>query len=270
MAKITVRYENRANSRRRQHKERRFVTDDGWKLIQRFFPSPPASGRPWKWDLRLIFEAVLHLLRTGCQWRHLPQQFPPFSTVQRHFYRWRDAGLIERINHFLVMADREREGREASPTASVIDSQTVKTTTTGGIKKYDGGKKLNGMKRHIHVDTDGRLLMACVSPGDMHDSRAGALLLMASRQIWPFLEMVFADSAYRGDHVGKATPIKVVVVTGPPNQKGFIVQKRRWVVERTISWINVNRRMAKDYERDAATSLVMVYLASVLVLLQRI
>ena len=213
---------------------------------------------------------MLYLLRTGCQWRALPEAFPPYSTVQRHFYAWRDAGLFERINHLMTMLDREREGREASPSAAVIDSQSVKTSETGGTKGYDGGKKLTGLKRHILVDTAGRLLVACVSPADMHDSRAAVALLLASRWPWPFITRVFADAAYRGERVGGATPITVEIVTGPPNQRGFIVQKRRWVVERTFAWIGRNRRLAKDYERMASTALAFIFLAAAAVLFRRL
>jgi putative transposase len=246
------------------------VTDEAWALIAPLLPVAAATGRPRKWALRRLLEAVLYLLRTGCQWRALPDAFPPYSTVQRHFYAWRDAGLFEQMNHLLVMLDREREGREASPSAAIVDSQSIKTSETGGTKGYDGGKKLVGLKRHILVDADGRLLAACVSQADMHDSRVAPHLLRASSRSWPFVETVWTDSAYRGQRVAAATPIRVAIVTGPPNQRGFIVQKRRWVVERTLAWLGRNRRLARDYERQASTALAFIFLAAAWVLMKRV
>ena len=246
------------------------VSDEAWALIMHLFPLAAATGRPRKWAMRLLLEAVIFVLRTGCQWRALPEKYPPHSTVQRHFYAWRDAGLFERINHVMVTIDREREGREAAPSAGVIDSQSVKTSETGGTKGYDGGKKINGLKRHLLVDVGARLLSACISPADRRDSRVAPHLLRASRRHWPFVEKVWADSGYRGKPVAEATSISVEIVTGPPNQKGFIVQKRRWVVERTIAWIGRNRRLAKDYERQASTALAFVFLAGASVLLKRV
>ena len=131
-------------------------------------------------------------------------------------------------------------------------------------------RRLTGLKRHILVDTAGRLLTACVSPADMHDSQVAPHLLRASRRHWPFLAKVWADSAYRGERVGAATPIEVEIVTGPPNQRGFIVQKRRWVVERSLGWIGRNRRLSRDYERSASSALAYIFLAAACVLMKRI
>lgn len=245
------------------------ISEAVWAAIEEMLPVRAATGRPRRWSLRLLLEAMLHLLRTGCQWRALPPGFPPYSTVQRHFYAWRDAGLFERINHRLVMLDRQHAGREASPPAAVVDAQSVKTSETGGTKGYDGGKKLVGLKRHILVDTHGRLLPAAISAADVHDSRAAVPLLRASRRPWPFIERVFADAAYRGERGANATSIRVTIVTGPSNQRGFIVQKRRWVVERTFAWIDRNRRLAKDYERSASTALAFVFLAAARILMTR-
>ena len=248
----------------------RMVDDRGWALVEAFFASESSTGRPPEWPVRLVFEALLHLLRTGCQWRMLPAEFPPRSTVHRYFSLWRDSGTIERMNHDLVMADRLREGREASPTAMIIDSQTVKTTETGGTKGYDGGKKINGMKRHILVDVSGRLLLAAISPTDWHGSRAGVILLRASRRYWPFVLILFADRGYAGEKMATATSVAVTIVSGPKNQKGFIVQKRRWVVERTFGWIVRSRRLGKDYERLGVSSLAYLVLAAAMNLVKRL
>jgi len=148
--------------------------------------------------MREVVNALLYLLTTGCQWRLLPKEFPPFSTVQRFFYRWRDAGLWQTINHSLVMYAREASGREASPTAGIIDSQSVKTTETAGPRGYDAGKKVKGRKRHLLTDTDGLLVAAVVHQADIQDRDGAPLVLATVRYLQPWLRHVFADGAYSG------------------------------------------------------------------------
>ena len=166
--------------------------------------------------MREIINGIFYVMRAGCPWRLLPNDFPPWGTIYRWFAVLRDDGRFERINHALVMPDRERVGREASPTAAIIDSQSVKTTEAGGPRGYDAGKKINGRKRHALVDTDGRGLVLEPHPASIQDRDGGGPLLRASRRIFPFIERVFADSGYAGEKVAKATLIAVEIVRKNP------------------------------------------------------
>ncbi len=212
------------------------------------------------------------MLRTGTAWRHLPREFPPWSTVHRWFLHLSQAGTFERLAHALAMADRERGGREASPSAAVIDAQAARSGGVGvkGKRGYDPARRVVGRKRHVLTDTDGRLLLATVSPADLHDSHAGVALLKASRRPWPFLAMCFADRAYAGQRVAGATPVTVAVVSAPEGQKGFAVQPRRWVIERTIGWISRCRRLARDHEATPSSALAFLVLAAAMVLVRRL
>ena len=161
-------------------------------------------------------------------------------------------GRFERINYALVMADRERVGRDASPSAAIIDSQSVKTTEAGGPRGYDAGKKVNGRKRHALVDTDGRGLVIEPHPASVQDRDGGGPLLSLSRRSFPFIQRVFADAGYAGERVAGAASVALEIVRKAPNQIGFAVQPRRWVVERFFAWIGRNRRLAKDFEATIA------------------
>jgi transposase len=246
------------------------LTDAEWSIIVPFLPPAKATGRPRAWPLREILNAIFYVLRGGIPWRLMPSDLPPWQTVYRWFATWRDSGLFERINYALVMADRERVGREASPSAAIIDSQSVKTTEAGGPRGYDAGKKVNGRKRHALVDTDGRALLLEPHAADIQDRDAGGPVLRASRALYPFVQKVFADSAYDHERVTKATLIAVEIVRKLPDQVGFVVHPRRWVVERFFAWIGRNRRLAKDFEATIDSARAFLYAASVMLLVRRL
>ena len=246
------------------------LTDAEWQVIKPHLPVAKTRGRPRSWTQREIVNGIFYMMRAGCPWRLLPSDLPPWETIYRWFAAWRDDGRFEAINHALVMADRERVGREASPTGAVIDSQSVKTTEAGGPRGYDAGKKINGRKRHALVDTDGRGLVIEPHPASIQDRDAGGPLLQASRGSFPFIARVFADGGYAGDGVAQATVIAVEIVRKNPDQVGFAVQPRRWVVERFFAWIGRNRRLAKDFEATIDSARAFLYAASVMLLVRRL
>jgi transposase len=246
------------------------LTDAEWAVLAPLLPAPAPVGRPPSWPMREIVNAIFYVLRGGIPWRMLPNCFPPRQTVYGWFAAFRDAGVWEALNHHLVMLDRERVGREASPSAAVIDSQSAKSSEAGGPRGYDAGKKVQGRKRHAMVDTDGRPLVLQCHAASVQDRDGAIPLLRASRRRFPFVLRAFADAAYAAERVANATHIAIEIVRKPKDQVGFAVHPRRWVVERCFAWLGRNRRLAKDFEATVASATAFLYAASVMLLTRRL
>lgn len=250
------------------------LTDAEWAVLEPFLPPPSQVGRPRKWPLRRIVEAILYVLRAVLPWRMLPPCFPPVSTVRRWFYLWRDNKLWLSLNHALLLMARTKSGREASPSAGVIDSQSVKTTESGGPRGYDAGKKIKGRKRHILTDTEGNLVHAVIHTADIQDRDGAPLVLAEIIRRFPWLRHVFADGGYAGDKLRQALKKRgkwtLEIVKRSDTAKGFTVLPRRWVVERTLAWLSRNRRLAKDFERTIDTATAWLFIASIQLTTRRI
>ena len=238
------------------------LTDSQWQIIQVYLP----LQRRRKYCLRQVVDALLYLLKSGCQWRLLPRDFPPYQVVFYYFQCWRRKQLWQQINQALNRLYREQQGRPTSPSMAIVDAQSVKNSEWGLMDKgFDGHKRIQGRKRHLAVDTLGLVLSVSLSAANVHDSVAAPeLLIKLHQQGYERLETVLADSAYKGSLIGwceEEFGWKLLIATGVKGmQKGFVLEPQRWKVERSISWLQWNRRLSKDYEDrpDSAEAFVLI------------
>jgi putative transposase len=250
------------------------LTDEQWLLIRPLLPKPQRRGRKQAVPRRAILDAVFYLVRTGCQWRQLPHDFPPWGTVASQFHRWRAAGVWERVHHALHAQAREHGGRKPRPTAAVLDSQSVKTTEGGPERGYDSAKNVSGRKRHLLVDTLGLVIACVVHAANIQDYDGCEAVLDKARARFPRLKRIWADSRY----ACLDTPLCVQLLYGwvlevvrrTAGAVGFVLLHRRWVVERTFGWLVCFRRLSKDYERCPRVSETMLYIAMSHLMLRRL
>jgi putative transposase len=249
------------------------LTDEQWKKLKPHLPKSHGRGAPRRVNMREVINALRYLSCTGCQWRMLPHDLPPWEIVYYYFSQWRDSGDWERLNRELRIEVRVSVGKDPEPSAAILDSQSVKATEVSKTRGYDAGKKINGMKRHLLVDTLGLVLIVLILTADVQDRAGARQLLEKIKGKLPRLQKIWADGGYTGnliDWVKQTCGWILEIVKRSDQAKGFQLLPHRWIVERTFGWFNRSRRLSKDYERLASSGEAMVYIAMITLMTKRL
>jgi putative transposase len=249
-------------------------TDKEWAMIAPRLAQADGPGRKRTVNLREVVNAIFYRTRTGCQWRMLPKEFPDWRHVWYYYKKWTSDGTWQRLNDVLRRLVRRAVGKQPDPSLGIMDSQTVKATEAGGERGFDGGKKINGRKRHILVDTLGLLLVLVVHSANIQDYDGARQVLQQAQTKSSRLQKVIADGIYTKNGlvnwVKRQFRFILEIVTRDKEQKGFVLLPKRWIVERTLAWLGRNRILSKEYERLTQTSESDVYIASIRLMLRRL